>query len=149
MQAVWRCVDVCLCVCAHACVLCLCVHVCLYCTCVYVCARVRCSRTGDSLSAGTRWGVIPLQVLWVAVRLDSEQMPCFPYSLALHLSRSSPEVFKVGGSTQALDLRMPKFPERGLSGGTNPGRAPGDTDNGSALLHWLCHPMPIIQPTPE
>lgn len=54
-------------------------------------------------------------MLWVAVRLDSEQMSCFSYPPALHLSLGSPEVFKVGGSAQLSEV-----PERSLSGGTNP-----------------------------
>lgn len=100
------CVKVCACLYVCVC-MCVCVHMPVY-ACVfalhlyvYVCTWDAAGR--GSLSAGTRWGVIPLQVLWVAVRLDAEQMPCFPYSLALHLSRGSPEVFKVGGSIQTLD----------------------------------------------
>lgn len=94
MQVVWRCL--------HACV-----HVRVS---ICVCACVECSRTGGSLSAGTRWGVT-LQVPWVAVRLDSEQMLAFLIPPALHLSLGDPEVF-TGGPAQALDLRLPEVSER-------------------------------------
>ena len=86
---------------------------------------------------GMRWGVTPLQVLWVAARLDSEQMPCFPYPPALHLSLGSPEVSKVGGSAQAAELRVAEIPERKPKLGDKCGRAPGNADGRSVLLPWL------------
>lgn len=55
-------------------------------------------------------GVIPLQVPWVAVRLDSTDA-LLSYSPALHLSLGDPDGF-TGGPAQALDLRMPEISER-------------------------------------
>lgn len=72
-------------------------------------------------------------MLWVGVRLDSEQMSCFSYPLALHLSLGSPEVFKVGGSAQLSEV-----PERSLSGQTQAElleRLTGDLSSSDSGIH--------------
>lgn len=78
---------------------CVCVYtlMCVYVfTCVFARICVECRRAGGQ-APGTTWGATPLQVLWLAVRLHSEQTPDFPHPPALHLNLGSPEVFEVGG----------------------------------------------------
>lgn len=109
-----------------------CEHVCLH-LCVCVHART-CGTQQDrgSQSAGTRWGVTPLQVPWVAeTRLRTDASLSLPP--ALHLSVGSPEVSKVGGPAQALDLRMPEVLERKPKWGDKPRSSPGNANNRCVL----------------
>lgn len=99
----WRKLSGGVCICVHVHVhVSVCEHVCLH---LCVCARTHTCGTQQDRNAGTRWGVTPLQVPWVAeTRLRTDAL--LSLSPALHLSVGSPEVSKVGGPSQALDVRM-------------------------------------------